>query len=288
MQGLLGNYPASRDASGTAWQPDAAPHEGIYLQYAEWMVMAHGFATLIYNNQVGERGDREVFGTNMFMAMAQSSLGNGTWGLRTMLSLEPWTVGRDGYALLLQTGETADGRTGLIDRQHPHDFFMELATTYSLPVSDNSSAFVYAGLPGDPALGPPTFMHRFSGLEIPEAPITHHWLDSTHITFGVLTLGYSLDAALLESTISFAKTHTVIGRAETTEKDELFDEDSSNHGKLFHVNKISLGYIYDFPEWNRMHWGIGGLGSSHFLPSSLDEAYDENPVSFMIFVRAKL
>jgi hypothetical protein len=78
---------------------------------------------------------------------------------------------------------------------------MELAATYSVPLQNESSAFVYFGMPGEPAFGPPTFMHRFSGMDDPEAPITHHWLDSTHITFGVATAGYiwknwKLDASI--------------------------------------------------------------------------------------------
>jgi len=114
-----------------------------------------------------------------------------------MMSLEPLTVGKRGYPLLLQTGETGDGVTHLIDRQHPHDLFMELAGSWS--VSDaNGSAFVYAGLPGEPALGPPAFMHRASGESNPESPIAHHWLDSSHITFGVVTLGLTRERTRLE------------------------------------------------------------------------------------------
>src|SRR5204863_8412876 len=110
-------------------------------------------------------------------------------GGRVMLSVDPATVGKSGYPLLLQTDEAVNGLP-LIDRQHPHDLFMELAATYNHPLGrDGGSVFLYAGLPGEPALGPPTFMHRFSGTEIPEAPISHHWLDSTHITFGVVTGG---------------------------------------------------------------------------------------------------
>ena len=105
-----------------------------------------------------------------------------------MFSLDP-TMGKDGYPLLFQTGETADGTTPLIDRQHPHDFLMELAAVYSHTITATSSVFLYAGYPGEPALGPPTFMHRFSGMDNPEAPLGHHWLDATHITFGVLTGG---------------------------------------------------------------------------------------------------
>ena len=61
--------------------------------------------------------------------------------------------------------------------------------------------FFYAGLPGEPALGPPAFMHRASGMDSPEAPITHHWLDSTHITYGVLTAGYIDNAFKVEGSV---------------------------------------------------------------------------------------
>ncbi len=159
--------------------------------------MLHGFVDGVYDNQGGDRGDAKVFSSNMGMAMAQRPLGPGTLGLRAMLSIEPGSIGKEGYPLLLQTGETADGRTPLIDRQHPHDLFMELAGTYNISSGDRS-LFLYAGLPGEPALGPPAFMHRFSGVNIPVAPITHHWLDSTHITYGVLTGGAVVDRVKVE------------------------------------------------------------------------------------------
>jgi hypothetical protein len=96
--------------------------------------------------------------------------------------------GKSGYPLLLQTGETANGRTPLVDRQHPHDLLMELAASYRQKIGADSALFGYVGLPGEPALGPPAYMHRASGMDNPEAPLPHHWLDSTHILgqFGVL------------------------------------------------------------------------------------------------------
>ena len=45
---------------------------------------------------------------------------------------------------------------------------------------------------------PPAFMHRASGMDIPEVPITHHWLDSTHVKFGVLAGGFVHDDWKLE------------------------------------------------------------------------------------------
>ena len=199
MQAMYGGYSMTRESSGTSWQPDASPREGIHAMAGEWSTMTHGFANLIYDRQGGPRGDTKTFSASVLMVMGQRALGDGTLGLRGMVSLDP-LMGKRGYPLLLQTGETANGAP-LVDRQHPHDLFMELAASYSRPLSDRSSAFAYAGLAGEPALGPPAFMHRFSGEDNPEAPISHHWLDSTHIAYGVVTLGYVFSDMKIESSV---------------------------------------------------------------------------------------
>lgn len=188
MPGMYGPYDYRREASGTSWQPDSTPMEGFMVMDQGWMSMAHGLASFNFTHQAGPRGAEQGYSGNMFMFMAYGPAGPGTLGLRAMATLEPM-MGPQGYALLLQTGETADGLSPLVDRQHPHDLFMELALSYALIPSEDTSLFFYAGLPGEPALGPPAFMHRFSGQDIPEAPITHHWMDSTHITYGVATAG---------------------------------------------------------------------------------------------------
>jgi hypothetical protein len=263
---------------------------------------------------------------------------------------------------------------------------MELAASYSRPVSSESSWFVYGGLPGEPALGPPTFMHRFSGMEIPEAPLTHHWLDSTHITFGVITAGYvwkslkvegslfngrepdqnrwnietrrldsqslrltynatpewSLQVShgwlespeqlepdvsvrrttasatyqksgdnyvwgttlawgrnakhpgaatngwLLESTARINDRHTIFGRAESVQKDELFSEGEPLHDQVFRVRKLSVGYLYDFATTSMATFGVGGLVSSYRFQAALDPYYGSRPTSFMLFTRVAL
>jgi hypothetical protein len=190
MHSAYGPDPMTREGSGTSWQPDATPMDGLHQMGDVWMFMEHGFVNAIFDHQDGPRGADKTFAESMLMLMAQRDAGPGTLGLRTMFSLDP-LMGKRGYPLLFQTGETADGVTPLVDRQHPHDAFMELAASYSIPVGHDGAVFGYAGLPGEPALGPPAFMHRFSGMRDPEAPLTHHWLDSTHVTFGVATLGAS-------------------------------------------------------------------------------------------------
>ena len=198
--GALGAYAMTRDASGTSWQPESTPMQGVMGQAGEWATMLHGFATLVVDHQGGPRGGDKTFSQSMLMGMAQRSLDSGTLTLRGMFSLDP-LMGRRGYPLLLQTGETANGVDPLIDRQHPHDFLMELSATYSVPVSANASVFLYGGYPGEPALGPPTFMHRLSGMDNPEAPLGHHWLDATHITFGVITAGFVFGDWKLEGSV---------------------------------------------------------------------------------------
>jgi hypothetical protein len=197
LSGALGPYPMARESSGTAWQPDTSEHEGLHVMRGEWTLMAHGVLNLVYDHQSSRRGDDQAFASGMLMGMARRPLGDGTLQLKAMVSPDP-LMGARGYPLLLASGETANGRDRLIDRQHPHDFFMELAASVSQNVGANGSLFLYAGLPGEPAFGPPAFMHREAIMDSPEAPISHHWLDSTHISFGVLTAGVVLDRVKLE------------------------------------------------------------------------------------------
>jgi len=188
--GLLGGYPFTRDSSGTSWQPDAATHRGLHAMSGGWMLMEHLSLYGIYDTQSGPRGGDKAFVSGMLMGAARRDLANGdTLDLRAMLSPDP-LMGRDGYPLLLASGETANGASPLIDRQHPHDLVMELSASYAHRLSEDASVFLYAGDPAEPALGPPAFMHRPSGMDFPLAPITHHWLDSTHIVFGAVTAGF--------------------------------------------------------------------------------------------------
>src|ERR1700740_482170 len=102
--GLLGSYAMTRDASGTSWQPDASPHQGIHLDLGDWQTMLHGTMTGVFDHQGGRRGDDDFFSSSMLMAMARRELAPVTIGLRAMMSLEPATNGASGYPLLLQTG----------------------------------------------------------------------------------------------------------------------------------------------------------------------------------------
>jgi hypothetical protein len=186
-------FPA-RDASGTAWQPDDTPMFGAQRVAGPWTVMLHGaaFAQFLYEpgdiHRTGGLSNQQASSVNWFMTAARRSLGGGRMGLRAMVSVEPWTVRDCGFINVLANGETCEGDT-IHDRQHPHDLWMELAADYDRPLGGSVRWQVYAGLSGEPALGPVAFPHRLSAAPNPVAPIGHHWLDSSHIAFGLVTTG---------------------------------------------------------------------------------------------------
>ena len=188
MPGLFGPYATQRESSGTSWQPDGSEMDGIHRMAGPWMTMLHGQLQGTYTHQRGPRGGSEAFNESSAMFQARRSLAEGALGLRAMASLEP-LMGPRGYPLLFQPGETANGIDPLIDRQHPYNLVLELAASYSRNLGAYGSVFLYGGPVAEPALGPPAFMHRFSSEDNPEAPISHHWLDSTHAAFGVATAG---------------------------------------------------------------------------------------------------
>jgi hypothetical protein len=199
---VLLTAPMSQEGSGTSWHPESSPMYMAMFMTGEWMLGVHGNVALRYNNQGGPRGGSVFDAPNWGMLMAQRPVGsNGQIGFRVMMSLDRLTEGGNGYPLLLASGETWQGKP-LIDRQHPHDLFSELSVSYSQRFSETVSGFVYIGYPGEPALGAPAFMHRLSALNIPDAPIAHHWQDATHITFGVATLGIAILSKLqLEASV---------------------------------------------------------------------------------------
>jgi len=178
-------------ASGTSWQPPSTPMFMFHHdQHGAWTAMLHGNVFAGVDVQGSDRGETSVESINNIMGMVSRPVaGDAGWlGFRAMLSAEPWTVGDAGYPLLLQTGETRDGEP-LHDVQHPHDLFMELSATTRWALGKEVGVELYAAPAGEPAIGPTAFMHRVSAISNPLAPLGHHWMDSTHITYGVATLG---------------------------------------------------------------------------------------------------
>lgn len=186
------SLPMQRHGSGTGWLPDASPMNAYMFHTPKWMFMVHGNLFIRYTKQdianKGSRGGIKYDAPNWIMFMGQRKVGEkGLFHFSTMFSLDPVTEGGQGYPLLFQSGEAYNGKP-IVDRQHPHDLFSELSVSYSHAFSKNTDAFIYVGYPGEPALGPVAFMHRPSALYNPDAPLSHHWSDATHITFGVATV----------------------------------------------------------------------------------------------------
>lgn len=376
-----GGMKMSGMGSGTSRLPASEPMDGLHFNTGDWMLMAHGYLWGVYTDQGGPRGDEMAFIQSMGMLTAERPLGDGArLQLKSMFSLEP-LMGRRGYPNLFATGETAFGEK-LVDRQHPHDLFMELAARVNVDVAEGTSLFVYGGPVGEPALGPSAFMHRASARWNPDSPITHHWFDSTHITYGVVTAGVSakrfqleasafrgrepdeerwgietpkldswsvrgtwlptdtlaiqasygrlespealhpdedegrftasvnytsgplaatvawsaknripgetLHAWLGEATYDLSDRHSLFGRFELTDNDELFGHNDPLGDQIFRVGKGTLGYAYRLPIKGPVGVAIGGSASLYTKPEALDAAYGETPVSVLGFIKVTL
>jgi hypothetical protein len=184
--------------SGTDVEPNSTPFEMWMAAKGRWTFMFHGVAFLNNIQQSGPRGADRFFSTNWFMPMAQRKFGQSTLTLRAMLSLEPATIAERRYPELFQQGETAFGLP-IVDGQHPHNFFMELAAIYDHKLGESTLLSFYAAPMGDPALGPPAYPHRESAAEDPLATLGHHLEDSTHIAADVITLGLTYRSFRIEA-----------------------------------------------------------------------------------------
>jgi len=184
--------------SGTSQSPAVRPMNMLHKRAGGWNVMFHGTLWGVYTNQGGPRGRDKMFGAGWVMPMASRRLAGGIFTIRTMFSIEPLTVTKGRYPLLLQTGETWKN-IPILNGQHPHDFVKELAGAYQYRAGENTTLNFYAGLRGDPAIGPTAFPHRVSMSENPIAVMSHHYQDSTHIASSVLTAGVTHRWVTLEA-----------------------------------------------------------------------------------------
>jgi len=189
-----GEGPAQGPESPVLFQSDMAlmtgmtPSDAGAMSMEGWHLMDLGIARLTFNRQSGASGGSEFESSNWNMVHASRQIGGGRLSLMLMNSLEPATFAKLGSRELFQTGESYRGQP-LVDRQHPHDLFMNLSATYRVPLGSEAGAWIQLAPVGEPALGPTAFMHRASAGENPTAPLGHHWQDSTHIAFHVVTFG---------------------------------------------------------------------------------------------------
>jgi hypothetical protein len=184
--------------SGTSMAPPAWPMPMLMKNAGSWRLMFMATAFLVDTQQAGPRGHDKFYSTNWAMVNAAHKAGRGALSFELMTSLEPLTITQRRYPELLQTGETAYGKP-IVDAQHPHDLIMALAMHYAVPLSETTLFQAYIAPVGDPAFGPVAFPHRASASELPQAPLGHHWQDSTHIANEVITVGVKHNWLRLEA-----------------------------------------------------------------------------------------
>jgi hypothetical protein len=171
----------------------------LMTHFGSWNTMFMGMGYIVDTQQSGPRGGDKLYSPNTFMAAAEHRAGaKGAFQAELMLSLDPATITGERYPLLFQTGETAYGRP-LIDAQHPHNFIMALGFHYAYELSESTTVDAYFAPVGDPALGPVAYPHRASAAELPQAAISHHLQDSSHISDDVVTVGVTHNKLRLEA-----------------------------------------------------------------------------------------
>lgn len=185
-------------ASGTSMNPQAWPMPMLMRKFGSWHAMFMGNVFIVDTQQSGPRGHDKFYSPNWFMAAAEHRVGKGSFMVQLMFSLDPATITQRRYPELFQTGETAFGKP-IVDAQHPHDLIMGLGFNYARPIAEHTIVQVYFAPVGDPALGPVAFPHRASAMELPQAPLGHHWQDSTHIANEVVTVGITHKIVRLEA-----------------------------------------------------------------------------------------
>jgi len=186
-------------ASGTSSNPASWPMPMVMTHFGSWNTTFMGAAFVVNTQQSEPRGGDKLYSPNWFMASAEHRVGaSGAFAFNLMLSLDPATITGERYPLLFQTGESAYGKP-LVDAQHPHNFIMGLGFHYAHQLGQDTTVDVYFAPVGDPALGPVAYPHRASAMELPQAPISHHWQDATHLADEVLTVGISHKKVRLEA-----------------------------------------------------------------------------------------
>ena len=190
MMNMVDMNPASmfltNQSSGTAMNPADWNMPMLMKPFGRWntSIMAQAF---LVDTQQSKGAGAKLYSANWMMASAEHKVGeNGALQFTAMLSLDPATITNRRYPLLFQTGETAFGKP-IRDGQHPHDFVMGLSVQYALTINKDTTLQLYFAPVGDPALGPVAYPHRASAMELPQATLSHHWQDSTHIANEVVT-----------------------------------------------------------------------------------------------------
>ena len=294
----------TKEGTGTGWQPEFSPMHGFGFRMNSWNMMLHYNWFIRYLDtdvkDKGVMGARGISSPNWLMMMLYRDFKKtGKLMFRTMVSLDILTEGGSGYPNLFQSGETWNGKL-ITNRQHPHDLVSELSMGYSRSIGKNAGVFAYLAYPGEPALGPAAYLHRASCKENPKSPLGHHWLDSTHVTFGVMSFGFWLNPFKLDASIfnglepdenrynfdkpefnSYSMRLTVNPIKETSMQISYgYIKDGDRPGQEDKMSKVTASIIYSIPvydyiDWDYVNWNITSAWGLNL--------HDENPANSFLF-----
>ena len=176
------------------------PRTASAQEAPQWMWMTDARVFFGFNDQERKYSDITTWESqNWFMLDGMRHTERTRLHLMGMFSLEPFTMKHLGSPQVFQTGESYHGAP-LIDYQHPHDLFMGLGASYGISRGNYNYKLEIDAM-GAPALGPTAFMHRASARDNPQAPLSHHALDSTHVTPGVVRVEVSRGPVAIDASV---------------------------------------------------------------------------------------
>lgn len=223
-----------RNVSGTTPTVGAAPW--VQSPSGGWTFF-HGFdAHVTYVSQTGpEDQENEVFSTNWLAAGLHRNIGDNAFLLiRGRVSLEPYTT-EDGYPQLFQHVSAENGGP-LVDRMRPQELFGEAAVQFGYRPSRSTLLHVYAGLVGQPALGPAPWQLRPSGVDFAEAPFAYDLQESYQTATSVVTGGFNTGRLSIEASAF----HDAVSSDDYTELDTGGIDSQSARVTLLPSNNFAI------------------------------------------------
>jgi hypothetical protein len=159
--------------------------------HAQWKPFFDGAVFLTHASQAGpDTSENKFFSTNWLSAGAERRYGDFTIIAGGRVSLEPFTIPKDGYPQLLQYAPP------LVDHMRAQDLVQEAAIGLQWRI-----ARLYLAPVGEPPLGADPFAQRVTSMDFAEAPFAYDVQESFHVATRVIGAGVTTNAVSVDGAV---------------------------------------------------------------------------------------
>ncbi|TCS35848.1 hypothetical protein EDC30_109149 [Paucimonas lemoignei] len=124
-----------------------------------------------------------------------------------------------------------------------------------------------------------TYRNEFAG---------NPWHSTLAYARGKGSSGTDSTTYLLDTAMQLGLQHTVFGRIERGGHDELFLDEEGPRNRVYNVNKMSVGYLYEVKTEGPARLGVGGVVSRRDMPNELLSYYGDKTTSYTVFFRLQM